>query len=55
MYNETITYYSKNPFNKFQMENSTISYAQDNDSCWDSLTIYLKINNNIKKWMSTLY
>jgi len=47
MYNETITYYSKNPFNKFQMENSTISYAQDNDSCWDSLTIYLKINNNI--------
>jgi hypothetical protein len=33
MYNETITYYSKNPFNKFEMENPTISYFEENELC----------------------
>ena len=51
MYNETITYYSKNPFNKFEMENPTISYFEENDLCWDALTIFLKIKDNvIENW-----
>ena len=47
MYNETITYYSKNPFNKFEMEENTVSYFEENELCWDALTIFLKIENNI--------
>ena len=47
MYWETITHYFKNPFNKFEMDNPTIEHYEDNDTCWDSLTIYLKIQNNI--------
>jgi len=47
MYNETITYYSKNPFNKFEMEDSTIDYFEENELCWDELKVFLKIENNI--------
>ncbi len=53
MYWETIQYYFKNPFNKFEMEDPTITHFEDNDTCWDSLTVYLKINtidNTIKNW-----
>lgn len=46
MYNETITYYSKNPFNKFEMENPTVSHYEDNELCWDALTVFLKIEDN---------
>lgn len=47
MYWETIQYYFKNPFNKFEMENPTVEHYEDNDTCWDSLTIYLKIKGDI--------
>lgn len=51
MYNETITYYSKNPFNKFEMDKPTIMYYEENELCWDALTIYLEIEGNIiKNW-----
>lgn len=54
MYNETITYYSKNPFNKFEMEDSTITFLEENDICGDELTIYLKIEDNkIINWSFT--
>jgi NifU-like protein involved in Fe-S cluster formation len=54
MYNETITFYSKNPFNKFEMEDSTISFLEENDICGDQLTIFLKIENNtIINWSFT--
>lgn len=54
MYNETITYYSKNPFNKFEMEDATINYFEENDLCWDALTIYLKISDDtIDDWSFT--
>jgi len=33
MYNEIITHYSKNPFNKFEMEDATVSFFEDNDVC----------------------
>lgn len=51
MYNETITYYSKNPFNKFEMENASVEHYEENELCWDALTIFLKIkDNNIENW-----
>jgi NifU-like protein involved in Fe-S cluster formation len=54
MYNETITYYSKNPFNKFEMEDFTISHYEENDTCWDALVIYLKISDwVIENWSFT--
>jgi len=54
MYWETITYYFKNPFNKFEMEDPTVEHYEDNDTCWDSLTIYLKINDwIIENWSFT--
>ena len=54
MYNETITYYSKNPFNKFEMEDSTVSYSEENELCWDSLTIFLEIEDDIiENWSFT--
>jgi hypothetical protein len=33
MYNETITYYSKNPFNKFEMDDATVEYFEENELC----------------------
>ena len=54
MYNETITYYSKNPFNKFEMEKPSISYFEENELCWDALTIFLNIKDNkIENWSFT--
>lgn len=51
MYNETIIHYSKNPFNKFEMENPSVDYVEENTTCWDSLTIFLLIEDNIiKDW-----
>ncbi len=51
MYSETITHYFKNPFNKFEMEDATVQYYEDNETCGDSLTIYLKIKDEvIKNW-----
>ncbi len=51
MYNETITYYSKNPFNKFEMDNFDIEHFEENEVCWDDLKIYLKIKDNkIENW-----
>lgn len=54
MYNEIITYYSKTPFNKFEMENPTISYFEENELCWDALEVYLKIKDwVIENWSFT--
>ena len=54
MYWETIQYYFRNPFNKFEMKDYTIKHYEDNDTCWDSLTIYLKIESNVvKNWSFT--
>ena len=54
MYWETIQHYFKNPFNKFEMDDATIEHYEDNDTCWDSLTIYLKIKDNIiENWSFT--
>jgi NifU-like protein involved in Fe-S cluster formation len=51
MYNETITYYSKTPPNKWVLENSDVSFWEENRTCWDDLKVYIIIENNvIKKW-----
>jgi NifU-like protein involved in Fe-S cluster formation len=51
MYNETITYYAKNPVNKWKLEDYDIEFMEENRTCWDDLIVYLKIDNNIiKNW-----
>lgn len=47
MYNETITFYSKNPPNKQALEDFTVKYYEDNNICWDDLEVYLKIQDNV--------
>lgn len=49
MYNETITFYSKNPPNKQALEDFTVKYYEDNNICWDDLEVYLKIQDNVIK------
>lgn len=54
MYNEVITYYSKNPFNKEKLENYDVEYYEENRSCWDDLIVYLKIvDNKVINWWFT--
>lgn len=49
--NEIITYYSKNPQNKFELKDYTIKYKEENRSCSDSIEVFLKIEDNIiKDW-----
>ena len=46
MYNDTITFYSKTPPNKWVLTDFTIKHSEDNSICWDDLEVYLKIENN---------
>ena len=46
MYNETITFYSKTPPNKWILEDYDVKHYEDNAVCWDDLEIYLKIEDN---------
>jgi len=51
MYNETITYYAKNPVNKYELDDFDIEFYEENRTCWDELTVYIKFDNNtIKDW-----
>lgn len=51
MANEVITYYSKNPPNKFEMENYTVKHAEENRNCADTIAVFVLIeDNNIKDW-----
>lgn len=47
MYNETITFYSKTPPNRWTLDDYDVKHYEDNAICWDDLEIYLKIDNNI--------
>jgi len=50
-FSQIITEYAQNPTNKFEMEDATISYKEESRTCWDHLTIYLKIvGNEIKDY-----
>ena len=46
MANEVITYYSKNPPNKMALENFDVKFSEENRSCSDDITVYLKIDDN---------
>ncbi len=46
MYNETITYYSKTPPNRWVLDDYDIKHYEDNSVCWDDLEVYLKIEDN---------
>ena len=49
MYNETITFYSKNPPNKNALENYNVKHFEDNNICWDDLEVFLLIEDWIIK------
>lgn len=51
MYNETIVYYSKNHPNKSIMKNFDATFDEENRSCWDNISVYLKIDfGKITDW-----
>lgn len=51
MYNDTIIYYSKNPTNKWVLDNYDVKHWEDNRTCWDDLKIYVKIDDNkVTNW-----
>lgn len=43
MYNETIIYYSKNPQNKWVLDDYDIEFWEENRTCGDDLKVYMKI------------
>jgi len=54
MHNETITFYSKNPPNKWKLESYDISFWEENRTCGDDLKVYIKIDDNtISDWSFT--
>lgn len=42
MYNETITYYSKNPPNKKALVDYDIEFWEENRTCGDDVKVYIK-------------
>lgn len=46
MYNDTITFYSKTPPNKWVLVDFTIKHFEENNVCWDDLEVFLKIEND---------
>lgn len=49
MYNETITFYSKTPPNKSELNNFNVKHYEDNNICWDDLEVFLLIEDGIIK------
>lgn len=45
MYNEIITFYSKNPPNRGELQDYTISKTQENLACGDDIEVFLKIED----------
>lgn len=51
MYNETITYYSKTPPNKGKLPSFDITFWEENRTCGDDLTVYIKLKDGcIENW-----
>jgi NifU-like protein involved in Fe-S cluster formation len=46
MTNEIITYYSKTPPNKFEMQNFSVKNAEENRNCADSMEVFLLIEDS---------
>lgn len=47
MYNETITFYSRTPPNKWVLENYDIDFWEENRTCGDDLKVYIRIENGV--------
>ncbi|EKE27184.1 MAG: hypothetical protein ACD_4C00009G0003 [uncultured bacterium (gcode 4)] len=45
LYNEIITSYSKNPPNKFEMEDFSVRHKEESRLCGDIIEVFLKIEN----------
>jgi nitrogen fixation protein NifU and related proteins len=45
MSNEIIQYYSRNAKNRGEMESPTIFHSEENRSCGEDVTVYLKIED----------
>lgn len=51
MTNQVITYYSKNPPNKYALENPTLRYKDENRSCTDTIEVFIVIvDGKIQDW-----
>lgn len=51
MNNEIIIHYSKNPWNKWILDDYDVEFWEENRTCWDDLKVYIKFENNkIKDW-----
>ena len=51
MYNETITFYSKTPPNKWEMSDADITFWEENRTCGDDLKVFIKIQDDkITAW-----
>lgn len=44
MYNEIITFYSKNPPNRWILDDYNVTRTQENLACGDDIEVYLKID-----------
>lgn len=43
MYNDIITFYSKTPLNKWELQNYTVKHFEENNVCGDDLEVFLQI------------
>ncbi len=54
MYNETITFYSKTPPNKWELDSYDISFWEENRTCGDDLKVFIKLDwDTITDWSFT--
>lgn len=44
--------YAANPVNNYEMENPTVQHYEWNIVCWDSIEVFLKIENDVIKEFS---
>lgn len=54
-HSELIAEYAKNPPNNYKIDNYTISHSEESRVCWDTIEIFLKIENNIIKDYSFIW
>ncbi|MFZ4461219.1 MAG: iron-sulfur cluster assembly scaffold protein [Patescibacteria group bacterium] len=47
LYSDTILEYAKNPPNKGILPSATFSHHEMNRSCGDSLTVHVRLNNEL--------
>lgn len=52
MQSEIIHFYATNPQHFWELRDATVSYTESNRICWDTITVFLVIEEmKIKKWL----